>query len=188
MGEEPITEGPCSDRISEAASAGEEDIITPIYFELRRIAGVLMRGEQAQVTLQQTMVVHEAWLRLAGQTGDRAGDRSDHLALAVHVMRHVIVDHARRRNAAKRGGPENARLDQTVDLLEARGLEPIEVDEALEQLAIRDPQAARIVELRVFAGMTVDETAALLAISPRTVKRDWAMAKAWLRQKVAPGA
>lgn len=169
-----------------SAAGNGGDPIAAIYVELRRIARTLMRGEHAQITLQPTMVVHEAWLRLASTAPPDMRDPSDHLALAVHVMRHVIVDHARRRNSAKRGGGEAGRLDQTVDMLTARGLEPVEVDEALDRLARRDPQAARIVELRVFAGMTVEETAALMAISPRTVKRDWAMAKAWLRREIGP--
>jgi RNA polymerase sigma-70 factor, ECF subfamily len=158
-----------------------------VYAELRRLAGHYLRGERKAHTLQPTALVHEAFLRLAGQ--DRAGweHRSQFIAVAAQLMRRILVDYARQRAAGKRAGCA-VTLDE--ELLSPRAgtdktEEILAVDEVLSRLATLDEQQARIVELRYFAGLSVEETAEVLEISARTVKRDWAVAKAWLRAELA---
>lgn len=165
-----------------------ERLIPLVYNELRRIAGRCMRAERPGHTLQPTALVHEAFLRLVDQ--DRADwqNRAQFVCVAAQLMRRVLVDHARGRLALKRGIPvtlnegilqQPAGSDQTEEILA--------VDEMLARLSELDPQQARIVELRYFAGLSVQETAETLAISPRTVKRDWAMAKGWMRSQLNAG-
>ncbi|HLJ48251.1 MAG TPA: sigma-70 family RNA polymerase sigma factor [Bryobacteraceae bacterium] len=158
-------------------------LIPLVYNELRRLAAHCLRDERSGHTLQPTALVHEAYLRLAGQ--NRAGwqDRAQFMGVAAQVMRRILVDYARQKTAAKRGGNVPVVLLDEPELpgVSERSEEMLAVDEALARLADLDPQQARIVEMRYFGGMTVEETAEALAIAPRTVKRDWAMAKAWLR-------
>lgn len=160
-------------------------LIPILYDELRRLAGHFLRGERPGHTLQPTALVNEAYLRIASQ---HAGfeNREQFMAIAAQAMRRILVDYARQRVAAKRGGGmpladldaamAGPFVEQSQDLLA--------IDEALEKLAAIDPQQARVVEMRYFGGLTVEETAAALAIAPRTVKREWAMAKAWLRTEI----
>jgi RNA polymerase sigma factor (TIGR02999 family) len=154
-----------------------------VYGELRRLAGHYLRAERIGHTLQPTALVHEAYLRLVGQ--DRAGwqNRAQFMGIAAQLMRRILVDYARRRGADKRGGiPVKVDLDGLDFGTDARQLEEIlAVDEALGRLSELDPQQGRVVELRYFGGLTVEEVAEALEISTRTVKRDWAMAMAWLR-------
>jgi RNA polymerase sigma factor (TIGR02999 family) len=138
-----------------------------------------MRGERAGHTLQPTALAHEAYLRLAGRERDWA-DRAHFFAVAARAMRQVLVDHARRHRAAKRDGlqleaPEGVR-DEPVDLLD--------LDAALAELAQLDPKQVEVVEMRFFAGLSVDETAEALGLSPRTVKREWSTARAWLKHRL----
>lgn len=161
-------------------------LIPLVYGELRRLAGHYLRAERIGHTIQPTALVHEAYLRLAGQ--DRAAwrNRGQFLGVAAQLMRRILVDYARARGAGKRGG-NAARMDIEGLALTAgppRCEEILAVDEALQRLSELDPQQGRVVELRYFAGLTVDETAEALGISRRTVKRDWAMAAAWLRQEL----
>jgi RNA polymerase sigma factor (TIGR02999 family) len=158
-----------------------------VYAELRRLAGHYLRGERAGHTLQPTALVHEAFLRLVGQ--DRADwqHRGQFIGVAAQLMRRILVDYARQRAAGKRAGAAvtldeerlgpRAGADQTEEILA--------VDEVLDRLARLDPQQASIVELRYFGGLSVEETAENLGISARTVKRDWAVARAWLRSELA---
>lgn len=161
-----------------------------VYQELRRLAGHYLRAERIGHTLQPTALVHEAYLRLAGQ--DRADwqNRAQFMAVAAQLMRRILVDYARGRAAGKRAG--NALRVDVEGLELGTGAQQFEevlaVDEALERLGELDPQQARVVELRYFAGLTVEETAEALGISERTVKRDWAMAAAWLRSQLSQGA
>ncbi len=154
-----------------------------VYTELRHLAGHYLRAERIGHTLQPTALVHEAYLRLVGQ--DRADwqNRAHFMGVAAQLMRRILVDYARRRLAGKRGGiAVKVDLDG-VDL--GAGTPKLEeilaVDEALRRLSELDPQQGRVVELRYFAGLTVEETGEALGISTRTVKRDWAVAEAWLR-------
>lgn len=163
-------------------------LIPLVYKELRRLAGHYMRDERASHTLQPTALVHEAFLKLVGQERADWQNRAQFIGVAAQLMRRILVDHARGRAAAKRGAPvtlDDAGFDQAVSIGQTE--EILAVDEVLERLAHLDAQQARIVELRYFGGLSVEETAEVMAISPRTVKRDWAMARAWLRERLAKG-
>jgi RNA polymerase sigma factor (TIGR02999 family) len=146
-----------------------------------------MRAERASHTLQTTALIHELYLRLVDQDRANWQDRTHFLAVAAQLMRRILVDYARARETAKRGG-HAVEVDLTVVELSGAELsieEVLSVDEALDRLARLDPQQTRVAELRYFAGLTVEETAEALGISPRTVKRDWAMASAWLRTELS---
>lgn len=180
-------------RLLHALSAGDTSALehlTPLlYGELRDLARRQMRGENANHTLQPTALVHEAFLRLLGQREVSWQNRKHFLSVAAQVMRRVLVDHARRRRAGKRGGGGSG-----VGLSVAAGaiarsagdpLDLIALDQALARLAELDSRQARIVELRYFGGLSVEETANVLDLSPATVKRDWQFAKAWLVRELS---
>jgi RNA polymerase sigma-70 factor, ECF subfamily len=168
------------------ARAGDErargELVTLVYEELRQVAGRMMRRERADHTLSPTAVVHEAVIRLlGGAVFDKAADRSYLFASAARAMREVLIDHARRRAADRRGGGRRALpLDAVVDYFEEQGLDVVAVHEALDRLAERDPRQAQVMTLRYFGGMTVAEVAAALGVSQVTVERDWRLARAWL--------
>lgn len=159
-----------------------------VYEELRRLAARLLRGERAGHTLRPTALVHEAYLRLVDQ---RAAwqDQPHFLAIAAQAMRRVLVDYARGHLASKRGGAAaRVPFDGAIEAAAADEValdDVIEVDRALTDLAAVDPLEARVVELRYFGGLTVEETAAALGVSPATVKREWQMARAWLFRRLA---
>lgn len=154
-----------------------------IYPELRRIAGRQLRRERPDHTLQPTALVHEVFLQLVDQRHATWENRAQFFAVAAHLMRRILVDHARSRHALKRGGAitkvalDVRAVDVSADPIAA---EVLAVDQALERLAQQDPDQARIVELRFFAGLSVEETAHVMQRSARTVKREWRLAKAWL--------
>ncbi len=157
-------------------------LIPHVYAELRRLAAHYMKGECRGRTLQPTAVVHEAYLRLIEQSRADWQDRTQFLCVAGLMMRRILVDHARRRLRKKRDAQAvHLGIASAIPDREARQEEILAVDQALARLSEFDPQAGRVAELRYFAGMTVADTAAALGISPRTVKRDWAAASAWLR-------
>ena len=163
----------------------QAEINSSIYKELRRLAGAKMHFERAGHTLQPTALVHEAYLRLAEQPGSIWKDRSRVLALAAHVMRNVLVDYARAKGAGKRGARAlQVTLDEGVATSASSLADVLAVDEALTQLAEFDPRQARILELHFFAGLTFEDIAEQLHLSVRTVKSDWAMARAWLHQRL----
>ena len=170
---------------AEGDASAEGELIALIYAELRRIAERQMRGERPGHTLTPTALVHEAWLRLGEDAGD-ARDRIQFLALAGHRMRQVLVDHARRRNAGKRGGGNDA---VTLSGIDAAAPEPevdvLALDQALQQLEAYDPRKASVVELRYFAGMEMGEIAALLGVSRATAQRDWEVARAFLHAQLS---
>jgi RNA polymerase sigma factor (TIGR02999 family) len=162
-----------------------------VYAELRRIAERLMGGQRADHTLQPTALVHEAYLKLIDREGGgRWKDRRHFVRLAASAMRSVLVDHARGRAAVKRSGGEREPLplDQLAGLLESGGVDLLSLDEALSRLEAQDAELARIVELRFFVGLTIDETAAALERSPATVERRWRVARMWLRSELDAGA
>ncbi|HEX8984696.1 MAG TPA: sigma-70 family RNA polymerase sigma factor [Bryobacteraceae bacterium] len=166
-------------------SGGDEaalNQLTPlVYDELRRLAGRYLRNERPDHTLQSTDLVHEAYLRLVDQQNVQWQSRAHFFGIAAQMIRRILVDHARRRQAAKRGaGPVKLTLDEAVAASEPRDFDLVALDEALENLAKLDPQQSRVVELRFFAGLSIEETAEVLKISSATVKRDWITAKAWL--------
>lgn len=158
-----------------------EIAIASLYADLRRLAGHYLAGERTGHTLEPTALVHEAFLRLAGQRGTSWESRSHFVAFAATSMRRVLVDHARARHRAKRGGfLAPVPLEQAEEVAARGFLAVIEIDRALERLTALDPEKARVVELRVFAGLSVEETAAALGCSAATVTRHWRIARAWL--------
>jgi RNA polymerase sigma factor (TIGR02999 family) len=160
--------------------AAREQLVPIVYEELRRLAHYHMRGERAGHTLQTTALVNEVYLRLAGIDGLRWRDRAHFFAMAATLMRRVLVDYARQRGREKRGaGISVISLDENAVAAQP-AVDIVALDEALARLAAVDPQQSRVVELRFFAGLSVDETAEALGISPATVKRDWSTAKLWL--------
>ncbi|MEL6328249.1 MAG: ECF-type sigma factor [Planctomycetota bacterium] len=164
---------------------GPPELSADVYQTLRRIAERFMRGERDDHTLQATALVHEAFLRSAASDGDDSGDRRRFIAAAARAMRHVLVDHARKHNALKRGNDRRVLLDPEVLAGDAEDpLDLLELDEALARLGDLHERQARIVECRFFGGLTIEETAQVLAISHRTVERDWKVARAWLRREL----
>ena len=173
-----------------AEAASLTRLLPSTYDELRKRAAGMLRGERAGHTLQPTALVHEAYLRLAEQHKLTFANRAHFLCIAARMMRRVLTNHAIARAAAKRGGDKVVRfeLDDAIDFYEERDLSIGMVNDALEELEKIDKDQARIVELRFFAGMTVEEIAQALDISSRTVKREWATAKLWLRRHMAQAA
>ena len=168
---------------------GARDALLPlVYEELRRRAAAYLRRERRGHTLQPTALVHEAYLRLVGQ--DVAWkDRAHFFGLASEIMRRVLVDHARSRKAGKRaGGWTRVELDEAVALSEQRDIDLVVLDQALAELSDLDPRHGRIVELRFFGGLTLEQTAAVLGVSPATVKRDWSLARTWIYRRVRRGS
>lgn len=156
-------------------------LIPLVYDDLRRVAAGYLRHERPSHTLQATALVHEAYMRLAGEHGLVLQDRKHFFAAAAAVMRHVLIDHARAKGADKRGGDAvRVQLDEALDLAVEQAFDLVALDEALTELASFDPRQARIVELRYFGGLSIEETAEAISASPATVKREWTIAKAWL--------
>jgi len=175
-------------QLLEAWSAGEEtaldELMPYVYQELRALAARQMRRERADHTLQTTALVNEAFLKLVQQDGVEWANRSHFFAIAATAMRRVLVDYARERGTQKRGGDaERVSLDR-VQIAAKPEVNLVDLEECLLRLEKLDPQQVRIVELRYFAGCTIDEVAAALQISPSTVKREWRMARVWLRAEL----
>jgi RNA polymerase sigma factor (TIGR02999 family) len=156
--------------------------LTPrVYDELRRIAARFMRDERAANTIQATALVHEAYLKLIDISNVGWAHRAHFFAVSAQIMRHILLDRARRRGAAKRGGAApQVNLAEVPDLGSGRARELIALDDALNALTKMDPRKARAIELRFFAGLSVEETAEVLKVSPDTVMRDWKLGRAWL--------
>jgi len=178
-------------RLLERASAGDAGaratLFDVLYRELRRVAEAAMRDERADHTLQPTALVHEAFLRLAGDQG-RFESRAHFLGVAAGAMRRVLVDHARGRNAQKRGsGATLVTVDDLDDLPQPSvdDVDLVVLDDALSRLTALDARQGQIVELRFFGGLSVEETAAVVGVSERTVKREWQLSRAWLRREIA---
>jgi RNA polymerase sigma factor (TIGR02999 family) len=163
----------------------QERLMALVYDDLRRRAAAYLRRERGGHTLQPTALVHEAYLRLLEQDRVVWQNRAHFLAIAASMMRRVLVDHGRRQKARKRGGSgTRVTLDEGFSPVAPRGLDLLALDEALVELAALDEQQARIVELRAFGGLSVEETAEAIGISPATVKRHWAFALAWLQRRL----
>jgi RNA polymerase sigma factor (TIGR02999 family) len=166
-------------------SSGRQDaldrLLPQIYAELRRLAASYLRRERRDHTLQPTALVHEAFLKLVDQRAVRWQNRAHFFGIAAQAMRRILVDHARAHGAGKRGSGERpVSLDETLVLTAAPDVDLLALDEALTRLAAIDVQQSRVVELRYFGGLTMDETAEVLRISQATVGREWTLAKAWL--------
>ena len=168
-------------------SGAADELVSLVYAELRRMAKAKLRDERPGHTLQATALVHEAWMRLMNQHGASWQNRAQFFAVASQAMRRILVDHARRRRAAKRGdGTSPVDVDALAHVLTAPLPDDrlLALDAALEELAALDARQARIVELRFFGGLSVEEAADVLAVSPTTIKREWATARAWLFRAV----
>src|SRR6476646_247564 len=163
-----------------------EKLMPLVYDELHRLAQRYLRRERSDHTLQSTALVHEAYLKMVDQKNVRWQNRAHFFGVAAQSIRHILVDHARSHLAAKRGaGAAKLSLDEAIGVPEKREVDLLALDQALEGLAVLDPQQGRIVELRFFGGLSIEETAEVLHISPATVKRDWVMAKAWLYREMS---
>jgi len=166
-----------------------EHLAPLVYGELRKIAHGYMRGEREGATLQATALVHEAYLRLVDAGSVDWQDRAHFFAVSAQMMRRILVDAARARVRAKRGGPAvKLSLDEAPDLSSGRSKELVAVDDALHALSRLDPRKAKVVELRFFGGLSVEDTAAVLRISPQSVLRDWRLARSWLLRELRSGA
>jgi RNA polymerase sigma factor (TIGR02999 family) len=169
-----------------AMTSGDENapekLLPIIYNDLRRLAGAYLSNERKDHTLQPTALVHEAYIRLVDWENVSWQNRAHFFAVAAQVMRRILVDHARGKKAEKRGGfGQLLSLDEAVSFQEKKDVDLVALDDALNELEKSDPRQAKIVELRFFGGLTIEETAEALRISPATVKNEWAFAKAWLR-------
>lgn len=163
-----------------------DKLLPVVYDELRKQAARYLRRERVGHTLQTTALIHEAYLRLVDQKNVHWQNRAQFFGLAAQLMRRILVDHARTKKRAKRGGSDiRVSLTGAKVLAKSEDLDVVALDEALDRLAQIDEQQSKIVELRFFSGLTVEETAEVLSISPATVKRDWSMAKAWLHRELS---
>jgi RNA polymerase sigma factor (TIGR02999 family) len=177
------------DRYRDGQAEAFERLMELVYDDLRRLAAWQLQTERSGHTLQPTALVHEAYLKLASQNPVEWQNKAHFFALAAQVMRHILVDHARARQRDKRGGGQiSVALDEALEL--SRPSEPglVKLDEALSMLARQDARKSRIVELRYFGGLSIEETADVLGISPTTVRREWTLAKAWLRRELGKDA
>jgi len=168
---------------SRGDAVARDALIPLVYDELHRLAKHFLSRQRPGHTLQSTALVHEAYLRLVGPSPVHFADRAHFFAVAARVMRHILVDHARMRGAARRGGDSLTMvLDEAVAMSPEREVNVVALDDALNQLATLDARQATIVEMRFFGGLSIEETATALDLSPATVKRDWVVAKTWIRQ------
>jgi len=163
------------------------ELLPLIYEELRQIARKHLRGQRVDHTLQTTALIHEAYLRLVGGAPANVHDHLHFVSLASRIMRQVLVDHARARLANKRQGGVRVTLSEAQDVAAQSELDVLAIDEALARLAELDEQQAHVVELRYFGGLSIEDTALALHISAATVKRDWTMARTWLRSELRSG-
>jgi len=186
---QPATVTEVLDRVASGAPGAAERLFALVYDELRSIAGLHMRRERGDHTLQATALVHEAFLKMVDQTRCRFDGRAHFLAAASQAMRRILVDHARGKAREKRGGAwQKVGLEEALTVGSEEGSTTLlALDQALHKLEDAEPEAARVVELRFFGGLTADECAAALAISPRTAARQWAYAKAWLFREIHLG-
>jgi len=175
-----------------AWSAGDksalDELIPAVYDELRRLAKNYLSRERPDHTLQTTALVHEAYLRLVDQNAVNWQNRAQFFGIAAQMMRRILINHAKERQAQKRqGSATKVSLDEAVSFFEKREVDLMALDEALNTLAVLDPKQTQIVELRFFGGLTIDEVAEVLGISPATTKREWDSAKLWLRRQLDIG-
>jgi RNA polymerase sigma-70 factor (ECF subfamily) len=187
------TGGPPVGEVSELLRAWSDgdraalDSLTPIvYGELHRLAGRYMKGERPGHSLQTTALVNEAYMRLVDYKNMQWQNRAHFFAVSAQLMRRILVDHARRRNLKRGGGVQHVSLDQTAIVGSERAADLVALDDAMNLLAKLDPRKVRVVEMRFFGGLSVEETAEILKVSAVTVMRDWNTAKAWLYRELKP--
>lgn len=173
--------------LSEGDAAALDELLPLVYDELRRLAKSYMNSQPSGHTLQTTALVHEAYLKLADNKDKRFNNRAHFFGVAAHAMRHILVDHARAHQADKRGGAHKTivELDEAATLSVGRATEIVALDEAMKLLEKHDERKSRVVELRYFGGLSVEETAEVLKISEPTVMRDWRFAKSWLLKELS---
>ena len=167
---------------SEGDQQALSELLPIIYNELRQVAHRYLRRERAEHTLETTALVHEAYLKLIDQRSVNWQNRAHFFAIAAQAMRRILIDNARRRTAGKRGNGVRVPLEEVAGVSGERDDDLLALDEALRELEEIDPQQSKIVELRYFGGLTIEETSEAMSLSPATVKREWAMARAWLYQ------
>jgi RNA polymerase sigma factor (TIGR02999 family) len=171
-------------------SKGDEqalnDLMPLVYGELKRLADIYLHRERSEHTLQSTALVHEAFMRMVNQRGVEWKNRAHFFGIAAQMIRRILVDYARAQRADKRGaGAVKLNLDERIDVPDRRDIDLVALDDALQALAELDPMQSRIVELRFFTGLSIEETAEVLGISPATVKREWAMARGMLYRELS---
>jgi RNA polymerase sigma factor (TIGR02999 family) len=176
-----------ADTDPEGDPPSHEELLVHVYDELRRLAANYLRSERADHTLQPTALVHEAYLRLVTQNSVSWRSRDHFVTVAAQMMRRVLVDHARKHTRNKRGSGLKLAIAEVDGVTQAEGEDVVALDEVLRRLARRHPQKARVVELRFFGGLSIDETARVLQVSESTVERDWKFARAWLARELNPG-
>lgn len=170
----------------EGSASALEELMPLVYGELRKIAARHLRGERRDHTLEPTALVHEAYLKMFEGTDMEWQNRAHFLGVAAHVMRHILVDHARARAAGKRGGGAmRATLDEAIAASGERDVDLVALDDALEALRALDERQARVVELKYFGGLSIEETAEVLGVPTSRVRRDWTLARAWLRRELS---
>lgn len=178
-------------RLLAASRAGDhgalDEVLSLVYGELRRIAVAYLRSERTGHTLQPTALVHEAYIRLLDQRETDWQNRAHFYGVAAQMMRRILVDHARARGRQKRDFGMRVDLEDAADSVADRDVDLVRLDDALNRLAELDPDQARVIELRYFGGLNIPETAEVMGVSESTVKRDWAMARAWLRRELGAG-
>jgi len=172
------------DRLSQGSSTAPDELLPLVYDDLRNLAHAYFNNEKSDHTLQATALVHEAYIRLVNWENVSWQNRAHFFAVAAEVMRNVLIDHARKRNAQKRFGGQRILLDDAVSLPHENGLDVLHLEEALSSLESIDPRQARIVELRFFGGLSIEETAYIMNISETTVRREWTFAKAWFQREL----
>jgi len=183
--------GPGGDLLAELRKGGSSQtsaLLPVVYAELRKLAHHYLSRERPGHTLQATALVHELYLRLIPQSEASWDDRGKFIGIAAHVMRQILVEYARERHRQKRGGDrQRVPFDENLAVIDPADTSRWEdLDRALNRLADLDPRQAQVVEMRYFGGLTVEETADVLHVSPKTVKRDWSIARAWLRRELEP--
>ena len=173
-------------QVKDGDKSALDDLVPLAYAELRRLADSYLRNERTNHTLQPTALVNEAYLRLVGQDQPDYRNRSHFFGVAAQLMRQILVDHARSRNAGKRGGGEaNLSVDLVADLSDSQPEAFLDLDFALKKLEERDPRKARVIEMRFFGGLTAEESAELLDVSVETIRRDLRLGQAWLQRELA---
>jgi RNA polymerase sigma-70 factor, ECF subfamily len=172
-------------RVSATGGEGLDELLDVVYGELRRQAARYLRRERRNHTLQPTALVNEAFMKLVDQRNVQWQNRAHFFGVAAQAMRRIVIDHARARRRVKRGGVQQAvTLDEAMIAAESHSIDVLALDEALNRLAAFDERQAKIVELRYFAGLSVEETADVTGLSPATIKREWSMARAWLHAEL----
>jgi len=169
----------------EGDEAALQELLPLVYDELRHLAHHYIQKQRPDHTLQSTALVHEAYLRLVKQGKGKFQNKAHFFAICAHLMRQILVEYARSQQAAKRNRAQRVTFNDAVQLVKGRGLDLVALDDALNLLAKLDWQQSRVVELRFFGGLSIEETARVLEISPATVKRDWSTAKAWLHHELS---